>query len=356
MRFRDYLKDRLFYIIIYFLSNFLAIIIMMLDLIIRKERFHTANIIYAFVLSTIFLTVFLSIDFGRKRKFYNLISNKLDNDVELTDVFNIPDKISREYDLFKEVLISNYLKYISTLEKHKKSSETQNYFNNRWIHQMKTPVSVIKLILEDERDRDIDEYTRKNYESIGEEVEKLSHGLEMALYTLRVSNFELDFKVEDVSLFEILRSIINENKNAFIANSIYPKIISKEDKIVKSDKKWIKFVISQILSNSIKYSKVKDSNNKVIDIEVYDENNKTVLLIEDRGVGIPKQDLDRVFDPFFTGKNGRKYLESTGMGLYLVKDVCDKLGHGVSIESIEGEGTKSSIIFYHGKSIYDLTQ
>lgn len=356
MKFRDYLKDRLLYIIIYLISTSLVITIMMLDLIIRKERLHTSNIIYAFILSTIFLIVFLSIDYMKKRKFYNLINNRSDEDIDLTYIFNIPDNISREYDFFKEALISNYLKYIDTLEKYKKSFETQNYFNNRWIHQMKTPVSVIKLILEDENQGNLDEKTKKNYESIEEEIEKLSHGLEMALYTLRVSNFELDFKVEDVSLLEIIRNIINENKNAFIVNSIYPKINSEEDIIIKSDKKWIKFVISQIISNSIKYSKVKDSSNKTIDIEFYNKDNKTILLIEDKGVGIPKQDLDRIFDPFFTGKNGRKYLESTGMGLYLVKDVCDKLGHGIFIESIEGEGTKSSIIFYHGKSIYDLTQ
>ncbi len=354
MKFKDFLKDKLLYIFIYFISTFLAITIMMLDLIIREEKLKISNIIYAFVLSSVFLVIFLYIDYMKKRKFYNLINSKRNNDCDLTYVFNIPDNLSKEYDFFKEILISNYLKYIDTLEKYKKTSETQNYFNNRWIHQMKTPVSVIKLILEDEKDRNLDEDTKKNYESIEEEIEKLSHGLEMALCTLRVSNFELDFKVEDVSLFETIRSVINENKNAFIVNSIYPKIISNEDIIVKTDKKWIKFVISQIISNSIKYSKVKNSVNKTIEIKVKNEDNKTILLIEDKGVGIPNQDLDRVFDPFFTGKNGRKYLESTGMGLYLVKDICDRLGHGILIESIEEEGTKISIVFYHGKSIYDL--
>lgn len=129
---------------------------------------------------------------------------------------------------------------------------------------MKTPISVIKLILENERDKNIDETTRKNYESIEEEIEKLSNGLEMALYSLRVKDFEKDFKVEDVNIVEIVRKVINENKNAFIVNSIFPKIIVDEDLIVTSDKKWIKFVIGQIISNSIKYSKVKESEHKSI--------------------------------------------------------------------------------------------
>lgn len=354
MRLKDFLKDKFLYIIIYFISIILVIAIMMLDLRIRKESLKLSNITYALILSSIFLGIFLFIDYRKKKKFYNSISSILDKEKDLTHIFNIPDNISIEYDSFKEILINNYGDYIDTLERYRKSAETQNYFNNRWIHQMKTPVSVIKLILENEKDKKLDGNTKKNYESIAEEIEKLSHGLEMALYTLRVSNFEVDFKVEDVSLFQIVRSIINENKNAFIVNSIYPKIISEEDIIIKSDKKWIKFVVNQIISNSIKYSKVKDSNNKPINIKVYDEGEKTVLSIEDKGVGIPKQDLDRIFEPFFTGKNGRRYLESTGMGLYLVKDICDKLGHDIFIESIEGEGTIARIIFYHGKSIYNL--
>ncbi len=92
-----------------------------------------------------------------------------------------------------------------------------------------------------------------------------------------------------------------KTKNTFIVNSIYPKIISEEDLRVKSDKKWIKFVISQIISNSIKYSKVKDGQDKSIIIKLYKENDKTILSIEDRGVGIPEQDIDRVFNPFYRG-------------------------------------------------------
>ncbi len=243
---------------------------------------------------------------------------------------------------------------MSILEKNQKKFKRQMDFNNRWIHEMKTPVSVIKLMLENEKDKNIEEITRKNYESIEEEIEKLSNGLEMALHTLRINDFELDFKVEEVSLNEIIRTVINENKSTFIVNSIYPKLVAEENVIVKSDKKWVKFIISQLLSNSIKYTKVKENGDKNIILHIYEENGKTILSIRDKGVGIPKGDLDRVFEPFFTGKNGRKYLESTGMGLYLLKDICDKLGHGIKVESIEGKGTTVSITFYKGKSIYNI--
>ncbi len=354
MKFKDYLKDRLLYILFYFINTFLVIIIMMLDLIIRKEKLKVSNIIYAFLLSFIFLILSIILDYLKKRKFYKSINIGLKDNKGLEYIFSIPDNISGEHDVFKELLTKNYMIYENTLEKYRKNYKIQVDFNNRWIHQMKTPISVIKLILENEKDKNIDENTKKSYESIEEEMEKLSNGLEMALYALRINDFEQDFKVEDVNLLEIVRNVINENKNTFIVNEIYPKIISEEDLTVKSDKKWIKFVISQIISNSIKYSKIKDDQDKSIIIKLYNENDKTILSIEDKGVGIPKQDVDRVFNPFFTGENGRRYLESTGMGLYLSKDVVKRLGHGIYVESTEGVGTTINIVFYHGKSIYNL--
>lgn len=354
MQFKDYMKDKTLYIIIYFINTLLVMTIMMLDLIIRKEFLKMSNIIYSFILSSIVLVILISIDFFRKKKVYDAINYGLCNEGDLQYIFNIPDNVSNEYKFLKEVLIRNYNIYINTLEKYKKTAKTQTDFNNRWIHEMKTPVSVIKLMLENEKDKNIDKSTRENYESIEEEAEKLSHGLEMALHTLRINDFELDFKVEEVSLLEIIRTVVNENKSTFIVNSIYPKVLSQEDILVKSDKKWVKFLISQIISNSIKYSKVKENRDKDIIIKLYKENNNTIISIKDNGVGIPKGDLDRVFDPFFTGINGRRYLESTGMGLYLSKDICTRLGHGIDIKSIEGEETTVSITFYDGKSIYNL--
>lgn len=354
MNLKDYLKDRLIYILLYFLSTALVIIVMMLDVMVTNGDLNPYNIVYSLLLSLIILIIILFLDYMRKKKFYNAISSQIKSIDDLNYMFNIPDNINIEYDFLKKLLVKNYSVYVNTLEKYRKSFKTQTDFNNRWIHQMKTPISVIRLLLENERIKAIDENTRKSYESIEEEIEKLSHGLEMALYTLRANDFELDFIVEEVSLFETVRNVINENKNAFIVNSIYPKMIIPEDVMVKSDGKWIKFIINQIISNSIKYSKVKDIENKTVSITSSEDEKAIILSIQDMGVGIPQEDLDRVFDPFFTGKNGRKYFESTGMGLYLSKYICEKLGHGLYIDSITGEGTRVNIVFYNGKSIYNL--
>src|SRR5699024_6056608 len=154
----------------------LVITIMMLDLIIRKEKLQWANIIYALILSLILLIILIIVDYIKKRKFYESINYGLEEQDNLEYIFNLPDSVSREHSIFKELLTKNYMIYESKIDKYRKNYKTQIEFNNRWVHQMKTPISVIKLILENEKDRNRDETSIKSYESIEEEIEKLSNG------------------------------------------------------------------------------------------------------------------------------------------------------------------------------------
>ena len=111
---------------------------------------------------------------------------------------------------------------------------------------------------------------------------------------------------------------------------------------VDSDAKWLHFMLNQLLSNAIKYS--SGSQQKIL-FSSQVEGREARLTVRDYGVGIPASDLKRVFQPFYTGENGRKFRESTGMGLYLVKEICIRLGHRVEIESKVGEGTAVTLIF-----------
>ena len=117
---------------------------------------------------------------------------------------------------------------------------------------------------------------------------------------------------------------------------------------VITDLKWVKFIINQIIINAIKYSKENSGSIKIYTTEGIEN---IVLTIEDDGVGISKKDVNRVFDKGFTGTNGRKYGKSTGIGLYLCKKLCEKLGLGISLSSIEGKGTKVNIIFPIGNFV-----
>lgn len=140
---------------------------------------------------------------------------------------------------------------------------------------------------------------------------------------------------------QIAKNNINELKSNFIEKNIFPKLYIDENLTVYSDYKWLSFVIYQLLTNAIKYS----DNGKSVFIKAYSENKKIILSIEDEGCGITKEDIPRIFDLFFTGQNGQLYGESSGLGLYMVKQILDYLGHLIEVESDTKNGSKFKIIF-----------
>lgn len=114
------------------------------------------------------------------------------------------------------------------------------------------------------------------------------------------------------------------------------------DHKIYTDAKWLKFAIGQVVTNAVKYSAGKSDR---LELNVSRDEDRTVLEVKDYGVGIPSQDIKRVFDPYYTGENGRRFQESTGIGLHLVKEITDKLNHTVDISSSPGEGTSVRFSF-----------
>ncbi len=160
------------------------------------------------------------------------------------------------------------------------------------VHQMKTPLSVIQLQMQ--------EYEGEEpFDSMKVEISKLNRGLNMAMYFARLDSFQKDFIVEKFSLYNLVMSKVNEEKQIFIKNRILPKVEIDDCIEVYSDVKWMKFVLEQLIVNGVKYSKDKG---KELIIRAYDEENAVKLSVIDKGVGIPKKDIKRVFDPFLQGK------------------------------------------------------
>ncbi|MGZ9801777.1 two-component system sensor histidine kinase YxdJ [Bacillus subtilis] len=207
-------------------------------------------------------------------------------------------------------------------------------YMNQWVHQVKTPLSVINLIIQEE-----DEPV---FEQIKKEVRQIEFGLETLLYSSRLDLFERDFKIEAVSLSELLQSVIQSYKRFFIQYRVYPKMNVCDDYQIYTDAKWLKFAIGQVVTNAVKYSAGKSDR---LELNVFRDEDRTVLEVKDYGVGIPSQDIKRVFDPYYTGENGRRFQESTGIGLHLVKEITDKLNHTVDISSSPGEGTSVRFSF-----------
>lgn len=349
MNFIDFLKDRIAYIIVYLISISFVILTMHLTLFIKVIDFPITNILYAYFVSIVILIIFLVYEYSKVRAFYKQLYEILNSENIIENIINIGEVRTIEQKLFTQILKKLYKSYEDKVYKYKEIQKHYLDFINQWVHQMKTPVSVIDLILQEEDTSEFNEVL----DSIGEENEKISQGLNIMLYNARINEFNHDFNVEDIDILLILRKVINDNKKLLIRHKIFPKI-SGETAIVQTDKKWIYFVINQIVINAIKYTAATEKDKKTINFNIKEDTTKIVVSIEDNGIGIPKEDLGRVFNAFFTGKNGRKTSESTGMGMYLSKRICEELGNEVYVESEEGKGASFYIAFYKSKNIFKL--
>ncbi|MBU5591260.1 sensor histidine kinase [Clostridium sp. MSJ-4] len=321
-----FLKDNKGYIFIYLLS--LALTITYTNIM---GFIEFSEIIYILMFNTFILMCFLAFRYYKNKELYRLLGNGF---TCLKDAF-LQLGTSDLSESISEILKEQHNLYESEIQKCNKVHNEHLTFINQWVHQMKTPLSVIQLQLQ--------EYEgEEKVVSIEEEVNKLNKGLNMALHFARIDSFQKDFLVQRVFLRSLVLHTVNEEKKIFIKNRIIPRVEIDEAIEVYSDVKWMKFVLDQLIINALKYSKGKG---KELIMKAYKDGEEVTLSIVDEGIGIPNKDIKRVFDPFFTGENGRKFGESTGMGLYITKEVCKKLGHDIDIESTVNEGTKVTIRF-----------
>src|SRR5699024_10081711 len=177
----------------------------------------------------------------------------------------------------------------------------------------------------------------------------IKNGLNTVLYMARMRTIQDDFQIKPVELEKIIHDVNQDNKRFFIRNEVLPHIEIKAKNVkVETDEKWLFFILDQILNNAVKYTSIRS---KRIDLFVSKRAGDSVLEITDYGVGIPKHDKKRIFQAFYTGDNGRKFRESTGMGLYLAKEVTDYLGHRIEVESTVGVGATFRIYFSKTQTI-----
>ena len=196
-----------------------------------------------------------------------------------------------------------------------------DYFT-RWVHQIKTPISVMQMILQSE---DTDEYR-----TLSAELFKIEQYANMVLCWFRLDSKANDFVFENVPLDKVIRAAIRKYAPLLIHKKIQI-IYDETDITVLSDEKWLLFIIEQLLSNAVKYTE-----NGSVTISLSDDK---VLQVKDTGIGIAEEDLPRIFEKGYTGYNGRAGQKSTGLGLYLCKKATDKLSHKIYAKSRVGIGS-----------------
>lgn len=336
MKLIDYIKDKYKEILVSIISS---LIILGLLYVFKTNIVLISFIIFILVIN--FITIFV-IDYIKRRMFYNntqKLLNSLDQKYLITEMIKEPNFLDGR--IFLEYLYEIDKSMHEYINKYKNISNEFIEYIELWCHEIKTPLATADLIIENN--------TNPVTLSIKEELDSLDNFIEQVLYYARSGSVEQDYIIKETSLEDIVNTVIKRNKKVLINTKIKVEISKLNN--VDTDSKWIEFILNQIIINSIKYSK---DNNSSLKIYSKENKNNIILYIEDNGIGIDSSEIDKVFNKGFTGTNGRKKYKSTGIGLYLCKKLCNKLGHSISLTSKINEGTKVMIVFPKSSMISEI--
>ena len=306
------------------------------------------DVVYAAVLDAILLLITVLVGFFRYSSKVKALSNALKRPVE--EQAQLPEATD-DVEILYHRLLENQSIARSESESSAaiRQSQMRDYYS-MWVHQIKTPISAMKLLLEAEREElgllICDEEQQAslkelsdNVASFEDELFRIEEYVGMALQYQRVSSTENDFVLEKVSVDGVIRDTIKKYAKIMIRRHIGINY-SGTGQEVYTDGKWLAFMLEQILSNAIKYTP-----RGFVTIETAEEKDRFFITIKDTGIGIKAEDLPRVFEKGYTGYNGHADKKATGIGLYLCRQMADKLGHTIRMESEIGKGTKVWIGF-----------
>lgn len=304
------------------------------------------DVVYAAALDAILLLITVLVGFFRYSSKVKALSNALKRPVE--EQAQLPEATD-DVEILYQRLLENQSIARSESESSAaiRQSQMRDYYS-MWVHQIKTPISAMKLLLEVEReelgqlicDDEQSQYLLSdNMDSFEDELFRIEEYVSMALQYQRVSSTENDFVLEKVSVDGVIRDTIKKYAKIMIRKHIGINY-SGTGQEVYTDGKWLAFMLEQILSNAIKYTP-----QGFVTIETAEEKDRFFITIKDTGIGIKAEDLPRVFEKGYTGYNGHADKKATGIGLYLCRQMADKLGHTIRMESEIGKGTKVWIGF-----------
>lgn len=324
---RQYWKNR----VPFLLTNLICMVALTVFLLVCGNSISALLLILAvwalILLAGLFLTYW-----KRSRQMRQLLdmAGQLSERYLISEVMELPEQAEDQvyYRLLK-MAGKSMLEQIGEVQR-----ERQEYkeYIEQWIHEVKTPITAIKLICENNRCS----FTRE----LMAELENINRFTEQALYYARSEHTEKDYSVREISLSDVVHGAIADNKYLLRQNNMAVTVEDVEYSIY-SDDKWLRFILDQLISNAVKYRTYQP----VLHFFAVKKTDSIILSVSDNGIGTPQGDLPRIFEKGFTGQNGRTIHSSTGIGLYLCGRLCDKLGIGISASS-EGKGTTISLSFH----------
>ncbi len=317
---KDYLKYRINLILL------LLILWIIFPLVSFLYDHELISILYALMLFTFIVLIYFAIDIyfyqKRWRRLKVIIENKK---LELMELPLSSNALERSY---QEIITNLYNDMKANLLAMEKDYREQMEYYTMWMHQIKTPIAAMELTIKNSR-------SSLDNRIIEGELFKIEQYVEMALQYVKIKNLASDLVIREYELIEIVRTSVKKYASLFI-NKKLSVTIEPSSFFALTDSKWISFIIEQLLSNAIKYTNKGG-------IAIYTDTNK--LVIEDTGIGIRPEDLERIFEKGYTGYNGRLDKKASGIGLYLSKKVADAISIRIVIKSKLGLGTKAILEF-----------
>lgn len=268
----------------------------------------------------------------RRRQMQRLLdmAGQLSERYLISEVMDLPEQAEdRVYYRLLKMAGKSMLEQIGEVSRER--LEYKEYIE-QWIHEIKTPITAMKLLCENHRSA----FTKE----LLLELEKISRFTEQALYYARSEHTEKDYSVREMALSLVVHQAIADNKYLLLQSGVRLEVEEFQD-TVYSDEKWVRFILNQLIANAVKYR----AEEPLLRFSAYRQQDRVVLRVEDNGIGISAADLPRIFEKGFTGQNGRIVHQSTGIGLYLCKRLCEKLGIGIAAESSK-QGTVISLSFH----------
>lgn len=306
----------------------------------------------AAVLSATFVgacwAIALALDYARRRRFcreLETLSEELDQAYYASALMEEPSFL--EGRLAYRALERVGKAAADDVTSHKQEAEAYREYVELWIHEVKTPIAAAALMASG--------LHGSEGSRIKGEIDRIESYVEQALYYARSTSVERDYAIRETALAQVVREACKKNARYLIERGTLPIIELDDDVRVFADGKWLGFIIGQVLSNAAKYG-ATSVRFSLREVDAGTKDACSMLEIADDGRGIPAADVPRVFERGFTGSNGRERGSSAGMGLYLVSQMCRKMGLGVAIASEEGVGTRVLMRFPHDRRRLDASR
>lgn len=331
MNFLKYLKDQWLLVFGWVGFVFLTAFVMWLT---PGFQMSWRNVGYLALIEGVFFAVILIYHYYYKRRWWQkLQSAEEESPIQnyLTGARTYEEQVQQDF--INQIIREHQVH----MQKIIAAQEEQKDYIDSWVHEIKVPLAASRLLLH-AVEFDISD---EKYMQLENELGKIDGYVEQVLYVARLDNFSKDYLIEETKLKSVIQPIMRSNANYFIQKKLRYQVIG-ENHSVLTDAKWIGFIFQQLLSNAIKYT---PENGEIFIL--LDKSDKGVTLtVKDSGIGIPKEDLRRIFDKGFTGQNGRfSEMHATGLGLYLAQNLANQLGVELTAESTAGVGTAMTLFF-----------